>query len=263
MVIHRAAERGQKGVETAEVARYLDGYLAVGSVPDYPHALNGLQLANGGRVSRVAAAVDASERAIRQALAHGCDLLLVHHGLFWGGNQAIVGRHYRRLAAAMQGNLAVYSAHLPLDVHPEVGNNVLLARALGMELAGEFAEFQGLPVGRWGTLEVKREVLTARLDEVLGGRVRLVPGGPEVVHRVGVVTGGGGSMIDAAIRTGLDTLITGEGPHHTYFDAEEGGINALFGGHYATETFGVRALAEHLGEQLGLAWEFLDLPTGT
>jgi len=251
------------GVATDDLVAFLDEYLDVGAVPDYPNALNGLQLANSGRVRRMAAAVDASERAILAAVGRGCDLLLVHHGLFWGGNQPLTGRRYRKLGAALRGDLAVYSAHLPLDVHPEVGNNALLARALGVELVGEFGDYGGRAVGRWGLLQLKREALTARLDELLGGRVRVVAGGPEVVGRVGVVTGGGGGMIGEAIAAGLDTLVTGEGAHHTYFDAEEGGINVLFGGHYATETFGVRALAELAGTRFGLDWEFLELPTGT
>ena len=219
---------------TEEVVAWLDGYLRIDQVPDYPMALNGLQMENRGRVRRIAAAVDASERAIRTAQERGCDLLLVHHGLFWDGNQPVTGRRYRKLA-----------------------------RALDMEPTGWFGNYGGSPVGCWGELEVKREVLTARLDDVLGGRVRVVAGGPEIVRRVGVVTGGGGGMIAAALAAGLDALVTGEGAHHTYFDAEEGGINVYFGGHYATETFGVRALAERVGERFALPWEFLDLPTGT
>lgn len=250
-------------IATAELVSWLDERLRVSQVPDYPNALNGLQVANRGRVSRVAAAVDASERAIQRAVASGCDLLLVHHGLFWDGNQPVTGRRYRKLRLLLEHDVALYSAHLPLDVHPELGNNALLARGLGIELEGEFAEYRGVPVGRWGQLELKREVLVARLDELLGARVRVVAGGPEVVRRVGVVTGGGGSAIGDALAAGLDTLVTGEGAHHTYFDAEEGGINVLFGGHYATETFGVRALASELADRFGLEWEFLELPTGT
>lgn len=250
-------------IGTGELAAYLDDYLRVDAVPDYPGALNGLQVENGGRVTRIAAAVDASERAIAAAAERGCDLLLVHHGLFWEGAQPVTGRRYRKLSRLLHHGIAVYSAHLPLDVHPEVGNNALLARALGIEPQGYFGEYRGAPVGCWGVAGVKREVLGARLDELLGARVRIVAGGPEVVQRVGVVTGGGGSMIGAAIDAGLDALVTGEGAHHTYFEAEEGGINVFFGGHYATETFGVKALAERVAAQFGLPWEFLELPTGT
>lgn len=251
------------GVAIGQLVDFLDARLCVREVPDYPNALNGLQVANRGTVTRIAAAVDASERAIQRAAAAGCDLLLVHHGLFWDGNRPVTERRYRKLRLLLEHDIALYSAHLPLDVHPELGNNALLARGLGITLEGEFAEYRGRCVGRWGMLEVKREVLVARLDELLGARIRVVPGGPEVVRRVGVLTGGGGSAIGDAIGAGLDTLVTGEGAHHTYFDAEEGGLNVLFGGHYATETFGVRALAAELAHEFDLEWEFLDLPTGT
>jgi dinuclear metal center YbgI/SA1388 family protein len=250
------------GVVTTELAGYLDAYLRVGEVPDAAGALNGLQVENGGVVQRVAAAVDASERAIAEAVRRGCDLLLVHHGLFWDGNVPVRGRRYRKLRSLLVADVAVYSAHIPLDVHPEVGNNAVLARELGLRVEGTFGPYQGIDLGVWGGLELRREALAARLDELLGGRVRLLPGGPERVSRVGVITGGAGGMIVDAVRAGLDAYVTGEGPHHTYFDAVENGINVYYGGHYATETWGVRALAAHLSDRFGLPWEFLDQPTG-
>jgi putative NIF3 family GTP cyclohydrolase 1 type 2 len=131
-----------------------------------------------------------------------------------------------------------------------------------VELEGRFGEHRGVELGWWGHLELKRETLAARLDDVLGARIRMMAFGPEVVRTVGVITGGGGSMIAAAVAAGLDAYITGEGSHHTYFDAEESGINVYYGGHYATETWGVKALAAHLEERFGLPWEFIDLPTG-
>jgi dinuclear metal center YbgI/SA1388 family protein len=241
---------------------YLDAYLDVAAVPDYEHAHNGLQVANSGQVERVAAAVDASERTILEAVKRGCDLLLVHHGLFWDGGVKVTGRRYRRLQPLLTADVAVYSAHLPLDVHEQVGNNAVLARELGISLEGRFGTYRGADLGWWGRLEVKREVLAARLDEKLGGRVRMLAFGPEVIRTVGVITGGGGSLIEAAVAAGLDAYVTGEGAHHTYFDAEEAGINVFYGGHYATETWGVRALAEHLEARFGVAWEFIDHPTG-
>lgn len=249
-------------VPTAELAAWLDDYLAVASVPDSGRALNGLQVENGGRVRKVAAAVDASEAAVAAAIERGCDLLLVHHGLFWDGNVPVTGRRYRKLRALMDADVAVYSSHLPLDVHPDVGNNAVLARALGIELEGTFADHEGIQLGRWGRLELTREALAARLDDLLGVRVRMMPGGPERIRRVGVLTGSGGDMINAAIAAQLDAYVTGEGAHHTYFDAMEGRINVYYGGHYATETWGVRALAERIEKQFGVPWEFLDLPTG-
>jgi dinuclear metal center YbgI/SA1388 family protein len=245
-----------------EVVTYLDGYLRHDEVPDDGNALNGLQVENAGTVSRLAVAVDASARTVRAAVDRGCDFLIVHHGLFWDGNQPVTGRRYRKLQPLLESGLAVYASHLPLDVHPEVGNSPVLARALGIEPEGTFGVYKGVEIGVWGTVDLKREVLAARLDDVLGGRVLMMPYGPDRVRRVGVITGGGGSMIAAAVAAGLDAYVTGEGPHHTYFDAEEGGINAFYGGHYATETWGVRALAAHLESKFGLPWEFLDHPTG-
>ncbi|MDQ3556844.1 MAG: Nif3-like dinuclear metal center hexameric protein [Gemmatimonadota bacterium] len=249
-------------MRTADLCAYLDEYLRVAHVPDHPGALNGLQVENRGEVHRVCVAVDASLVAIRAAAEQGAQLLLVHHGLFWDGNQPVTGRRFRRLRELLEHDVGVYSAHLPLDVHPEVGNNAVLARALGIEVRGSFGDFQGTPLGVWGELDLRREGLAARLDALLGQRVRLVPGGPERVRRVGVVTGGAGGMTMDAARAGLDAFVTGEGAHHNFFDAEEGGINLYLGGHYATETWGVRALAEHLEARFGIPWSFVDHPSG-
>ncbi|HEX5520836.1 MAG TPA: Nif3-like dinuclear metal center hexameric protein [Longimicrobiaceae bacterium] len=250
-------------IRLSELCDHLDDYLDIHNVPDYPGALNGLQVESSGReVRKVAAAVDASQAAIAAAIESGADLLLVHHGLFWDGNQPVTRRRYRRLRALIEADVALYGVHLPLDAHPEVGNNAVLARALGIEPEGRFGEYKGCPIGIWGTLDVGRERLAARLDELLGGRVRLIAGGPERIRRVGVITGGAASEIPAALAAGLDAFITGEGAHHNYFDAMEGGLNLYLGGHYATETWGVRALAQHLAERFGLEWVFLDQPTG-
>jgi putative NIF3 family GTP cyclohydrolase 1 type 2 len=158
--------------------------------------------------------------------------------------------------------MALYSAHIPLDVHPEVGNNAVLARALGVEIDGTVGVYRGHPVGISGKLDIRREALVARLDELLGCRIKLIPGGPERTGRVGIVTGDAGGEIEAARQAGLDTFITGEGAHHNYFDAVEGGINLILGGHYATETWGVRALGTHMEGRFGLPCTFIDHPTG-
>jgi dinuclear metal center YbgI/SA1388 family protein len=248
--------------ELERVVEHLNEYLRVGEIVDFEGAVNGLQVENGGKVTRVAAAVDASERTLAEAVKRGCDLVLVHHGLFWGGAAPVSGRRYRKLKLLLGADCALYSAHLPLDVHGDVGNNAVLARALGVELEGRFGEHRGEPLGWWGRLELRREALAARLDDLLGGRVKMMPFGPEIVRTVGVITGGAGSMISSAREAGLDAFVTGEGAHHTYFDAEEGGLNVYYGGHYATETWGVRALAEHLEREFDLPWEWIDHPTG-
>ncbi|HEX6589268.1 MAG TPA: Nif3-like dinuclear metal center hexameric protein [Longimicrobiales bacterium] len=250
------------GVPTAEIAAYLDEYLQIASIRDWKNALNGLQVANSGSVHRVAAAVDASEQTIDAAIERGCDLLLVHHGLFWAGNRPVTGSRYRRLRALIAHDVAVYGAHLPLDVHPDVGNNALLARALGLVPSGTFASHEGRDIGITATCDRTRADLVSALERELGGAVRLIAGGPERVRRVGVLTGSGGSAIGEAVAADLDTLITGEGSHHTFVDAMEEGLNVLYGGHYATETFGVRALAALLRDRFGLEWDFIDAPSG-
>src|SRR2546426_1954795 len=249
-------------MELTELVSYLDGYLRVAAVPDAPHAVNGLQVANRGTVSRVAVAVDLCEATVRLAAEQGADLLLVHHGLFWGGLQPLTGRAYRRVASLIANDIALYSAHLPLDLHPDVGNNAVLARQLGVSLRGEFGEEYGVRIGRWGEIDVSRHALERQLSALTGSAPRLMAFGPERGQRGGSVTGAAGSMIAQAAGAGLDTFVTGEGPHHTFFDAEELKMNVFYAGHYATETVGVKALAEHLHARFHLPWTFLDHPTG-
>lgn len=252
------------GVTTslADLAAYLDGYLRIRDVEDSRNALNGLQVENDGTVSRIAVAVDACQVTIDHAAEANADLLLVHHGLFWGGLEPVVGRHARRLRTLMRHNIAVYSAHIPLDLHPEVGNNAVLARRLRIAAPSFFGDYLGQEIGVVGDMPITRAALVERVRETLGVEPHVIATGPEEVHRVAVISGGGGGMIGDAVRAGADTYVTGEGTHHTYFDAEEWGVNVIYAGHYATETVGVQALAAHLEQRFGLPWEFLDHPTG-
>ena len=248
------------------LTEYLDAYLRVREIPDDPNAVNGLQVENvAGRVTRIVAAVDASLQTIEAIRQDGEPvLLLVHHGLLWDGNVALTGRRYRRVRALFERGIALYAAHIPLDVHPEVGNNVLLAQALELRSPEPFDLYRGIAIGVQGILDppVAREVLVERIDRLLATRSRLLPGGPALCRRIGIISGGAGGRIGAAQSAGLDTYLTGEGTHHTYFDAMELGVNAIYAGHYATETLGVKALAEHLSTRFGVPWEFQDHPTG-
>lgn len=245
-----------------EMVRYADEKLRLTEIEDYPNALNGLQIANNGEVTKVGAAVDASGHTLAMAVDSEIDLLVVHHGLFWSGLQPVVGPHYRALRMALEHNLALYSAHLPLDLHPKIGNNVLLAAALGFEKTEPFLEMKGEPIGRRIEATLRRDDLITKLEKSLGGPVRCVGTGPMESKVIGIVTGGAGGEIYAAAREGIDTYITGEAPHWAAVAAEDLGINLFLGGHYATETFGVKALAAELSGQFGVAWEFLDHPTG-
>ena len=258
----------------ADIVRFLDAELRIAEIPDYSGAVNGLQLQNNGRVTKVASAVDASLPVVRKAIAAGADLLLVHHGMFWQGAQPLTGAFYQKIHEAMQANLAIYSAHLPLDVHPDWGNNALLAEAIGMTPTGTFLPYKGQNVGITGHMErglqsapstpenhgIHRDELRQRLEDAVGGPVLLCPAGPEFIHTVGLCTGGAGSELAAA--RGLDAFISGEGPHWSYPLAEEMGINLFLAGHYATETFGVRQVAEILVSHFKIDTEFIDHPTG-
>jgi dinuclear metal center YbgI/SA1388 family protein len=273
-VVKNSTSGDEAAVPLAEVVRYLDEYLRVREVPDERNAVNGLQVENQGLIGGIVAAVDASQTTIESVIAEGpghggaAPLLLVHHGLFWDGNVPLTGRRYRRVAALLEHDIALYSAHIPLDLHPTVGNNVVLAERLGLAVEGWFGEYRGVPIGVWGHAPARlasRDALVAEVNHALGitsAGARMIAGGPERVGRIGIITGGAGNMIGAARDAGLDTYITGEGAHHTYFDAVEWGLNVIFAGHYATETLGVQALASHLAERFDLDWEFHDHPTG-
>lgn len=250
------------GTEPEFIFDFLDGLLGVPEFPDYEGAVNGVQVEAPGPVRRVAAAVDAGVPAIEAAVERGADLLLVHHGLYWGGSAPLTGRLYRRIAPLIRSEVALYSAHLPLDAHPEVGNCALLTRELGLEPGERFGTFRDVPIGFVAETDEGREAFRDRVAGVVEGPVHLIPGGPERVRTVGVVTGGGGSLAREAAEAGLDALLTGEGAHHTFLDAVELGVNIFYAGHYATETWGVKALAGRLEREFGLPWEFLDFPSG-
>jgi dinuclear metal center YbgI/SA1388 family protein len=244
------------------IVRYLDRYLRHAEVQDYAGAWNGLQVENSGTVGKIGAAVDACTWTIERAIEQGITLLVVHHGLFWSGVQPLIGPVRHKIKAALDGDLAIYSSHLPLDLHPVVGNNVLLAKALGFRKLEPFFQTKNQTIGVQVKATVALDELARRLERVLGSAPHLCPGGAAKTAHIGIVTGGAGTEIARVAAEGVDTFITGEGPHHSYTLAEELGVNVLYGGHYATETFGVKALAAHLSRQFRVPWEFIDHPTG-
>jgi dinuclear metal center YbgI/SA1388 family protein len=244
------------------IREFLDEYLQIDGIEDSANALNGLQLENGGQVNRIGAAVDASETTIQMAADEKVDLLLVHHGLFWSGLRPLTGSYYRKIAKAISGDMAIYSAHLPLDLHPEIGNNVLLAASLQLPDPEPFFFYKGRQIGCATRVSLDRQEIVQRLRKILGSDIWTCLSGPEIVKRIGIVTGGAGADLEQAAKEGVDTFITGEGPHHTFALAEELRINLIYGGHYATETFGVRALAEMLAKKFDLPWVFLNHPSG-
>ncbi len=249
-------------IALATVVAHCDRILRPREIEDFPGAVNGLQVEKRGAVGRIAAAVDASPATIKLAIAAGANLLIVHHGLFWKVRQPWTGKNYELLRLLTENNLAVYSSHLPLDFHPKLGNNVLLCGALGLNKLRPFLLKDGQYYGLQSRTKMSRSELASRLQRATGSQPRILPGGNEMCERIGVITGGAGDFLEKAAEEGVDTFVTGEGSHWTYALAEELGINVLYGGHYATETFGVKALAAHLSKKFRLPWTFIDHPTG-
>jgi dinuclear metal center YbgI/SA1388 family protein len=248
-------------VPLASVVRYCDRLLRTVDIGDYDGASNGLQVENSGKVTKIAAAVDASLATVKLAIEAKADLLIVHHGLFWSASHPWTGKKYELLQLLIQNNLAVYSSHLPLDAHPKLGNNARLCAAIGLKKLQPFFFSHGQKIGFQSKTRISRVDLAKRLQHATGTKPIVIPGGGELCQRIGVVTGGAGSELKRAASEGVDTFITGEGPHWTYALAEELGLNVFYAGHYATETFGVRALARELSKRFHLPELFLDHPT--
>jgi dinuclear metal center YbgI/SA1388 family protein len=249
-------------VPLTEIVRYCDRVLRTDKIQDYEGAVNGLQVENRGSVSRIAATVDASLSTIKLALGSRADLMIVHHGLFWTSRQPWIGKTYEILRLLLGSKMAVYSSHLPLDLHPKLGNNAQLCTALGFDEVDPFFYEKEQPIGLQTRTRISLEDLKRKLHTLTGGPPVVVPGGPSICQRIGVVTGGAGSYLKQAAAEGVDTFVTGEGPHWTFALAEELGVNVLYAGHYATETFGVKALGEELSKRFNLPWSFIDYPTG-
>jgi dinuclear metal center YbgI/SA1388 family protein len=251
------------------IADRLDEVLRTGDIPDYPPAVNGIQLENRAEIRSVAVAVDCSQRTIDGAIASGANLLIVHHGLLWGGVQPIRGPLYERLYRLLAHDVAVYSSHLPLDAHPELGNNALLARELGLVPDGGFARFQNIEIGLRGECVLPTSELVARADRFArrhgGHAFATACDERRVTKRWGICTGAGASVdtLREAVALGLDTLIVGEGPHWTAVDAPELGLVIVYAGHYATETLGVQAIGRLVEREFALPWCFIEAPTGS
>jgi dinuclear metal center YbgI/SA1388 family protein len=252
---------------STDLAAYTDELLDTAHTPDYPNAVNGLQLENRSTIRGVAAAVDFSTRAVQGAIESRANFLIVHHGMFWGGLAPISGPAYRILRLLIENDIAVYSSHLPLDRHPTLGNNVLLAEQLGLKPNGLFAQFENIFIGVSGDSDIDTAALieSARVFASGYGEIRtsrILPG--RRTKRWGICTGAGASAetLKEASADGIDTLIVGEGSHWTAIHAEEHDLAIIYAGHYATETTGVRALARHIAEKHALPWTFVSAPTG-
>jgi len=245
-----------------ELAAFLDRTLHVAEfAADSSH--NGLQVGDESRpVDRVCCGVDASLEFYRSAANRGADFLICHHGFSWGDSlKRITGLNHRHIAFLVENKLALYASHLPLDAHPLHGNNAVLCRRLGLKRIRRFGTYHGMAIGFAGDLarSLPLDAFSTRVGRVVGGDVRVMASGPARVRTVAVVSGAAADLLDEAGRKGVDVYVSGEPQLKAYNLAAEHGINAVFAGHYATEKFGVMALAELIRRRFGLWAEFVDL----
>lgn len=251
-----------KTIPLKKLVSFLDSELALSEFPGDDSA-NGLQVEGKKTVRKVGLAVDACTYVFEKAVQKNIDLLFVHHGLIWGGLRSISGITKNRMQILLRNDISLYACHLPLDWHPVCGNNAQLLKRLHLKKAGDFGKYHGRSIGYWGRLP---EMMTpseflAYVSRALGTKATAIPFRRNV-RNVGVVSGGGWSAIMDADKCGIDTFLTGEPSHSAYTPAEEMGINLVFAGHYATETFGVQAVGQMLRKKYGLDTEFIDHPTG-
>ena len=249
-------------MKTIELAAYLDDLLNIRNIKD--ESLNGLQVMNSGNVHTIAFAVDASLEAYKEAAAAGAEMLLVHHGQFWGRETAVTGSYYHRLKALIDADLALYAAHLPLDMHPDLGNNIQAAKKMKWPCPEPFGTYHDAIIGI--RIRFERAVgirsFIRSLESGLQCHVEPWLFGKKNIKHLIYVSGGGLSLLDQAIEADADVFVTGEPKHSYYWTAKEANINVLFAGHYATETLGIRAVAANVEKQLKLKTVMLDLPTG-
>lgn len=252
-------------METNILVEYLNKILEIEEYKEADDSLNGLQVGkNEKEIQKVAFAVDASLESFRRSVDWGADLLLVHHGLFWGKPVPITGNLYSRIRFLIDNNLSLYAVHLPLDRHPEFGNNAVLAGMLGLESLKPFGEYRGIKIGCKGRLNEKRSI-DEIIDLICGTRentLGVLPFGPSAIGSVGIVSGGAAEEARQAIEEGLDLFITGESSHTIYHECLEGAINVLFGGHYTTEVGGVNRLSGKLKQDNPVETIFIDVPSG-
>ena len=252
-------------MQLSELDIYFRSILRLEDLAKIDSSLNGLQVDRGQpEIRKVAFAVDACIAAFKLAADWGADLLCVHHGLFWGKELRLTGAHRERIKFLLDRDLALYAVHLPLDLHPEIGNNAGIARSLGLEDVRPFGSYRGFEIGYQGRLpqSLKLFEIAKKLFGPEPKLTGLLPFGKDLVSTVGIISGGGAREVDEAINKGLDLYITGESAHSIYHLCQEAGINVLFGGHYCTEVWGVRLLAEKTSKETGLETRFFDIPTG-
>jgi dinuclear metal center YbgI/SA1388 family protein len=253
----------KKPISRNKLVNYLDTYLAVSSITDDAH--NGLQVEGTAKISKAAFAVDACLQTVKLAARKRTNILIVHHGFYWAGhNQPITGIMKDRVSILLSNQISLYASHLPLDAHDDIGNNVMLAKLLGLDILGKYASYKNVEIGVLAEPKksLKRSELVRKLDKTLHTRAKMLSFGPSTIKKVGIVSGDGAFALAETKKKGADTFITGETEHIAYHYAKEAKVNMICAGHYATETVGVKALADHLQDKFSMDCEFISAPTG-
>ena len=249
-------------MDRSELISYLDDYLQINEIKDY--GPQGLQVESEGEdIDKIALMVDVSIAGIQASVEWGAQMMLVHHGVLWRDVERISGALGARVRALLANQIHLYAAHLPLDMHPEVGNNAVLAKMFGVGDVSWWGDAMGKPIGAVGNLAQPRPLpqLVTEINQKLHTESRVLAHGNNRIQRVAIVSGFGATMIAEAVGQGADLFLTGETSHANYWAAEDYAINVVFAGHYATETVGVQALGVHLGEKFGVETRFFDFPT--
>lgn len=249
-------------METRDLAAYLDDLLEHDDWQPLDAAYDGLQVENSGTVDKAAFAVDAAVETVERAAESDADVLVVHHGVVWGGLDRVAGATYDRVKALMDADVALYASHLPLDSHPELGNNALLLDDLDAEDVGSFGDVGGRDVGRVGELDeaVELRELASRVEEAVGHEATTLEFGSDEVERVAALTGSGADFLEEAADV-ADVMVSGEPKHKAHHLARDLETNAVFAGHYNTETYGVKALQRRVESEFDLETFFVDAPT--
>lgn len=249
-------------MNTTDLVAHLDNYLRLCDFAE--SSCNGLQVQGREEVHRIGAAVDACAASIAAAVERKIDFLIVHHGLIWERPEAVVGTHFQRLKMLFDAGINLYAAHLPLDAHLEVGNNAVIARRLGFEVEGRFGKYQEMLIGVRGrvTTPLSPAAMLVSACKLFGEPIRGDMFGAEKITTLAVCSGAAAMLLPEFQTAGIDCFVTGESRHSFYHFCKEHRLNVIYGGHYATETFGVIALSEHIQKEFNLPFEFIDIPSG-
>jgi dinuclear metal center YbgI/SA1388 family protein len=248
-------------VSRDKVVKYLNDFLQNPAIKD--SSSNGLQVEGAEQITKVGLAVDACLQTYALAAKAGCQMLIVHHGFIWNGLKYVTGSNYKHIKFLINIDLNLFVSHLPLDKHPKIGNNILLAQSLGLKKTRLCFNYESVDIGYRGELAAPKTIqqIAARLAAKTGGKQVILPFGKRKNKTIGIVSGGAGHMMEQAIEMGLDCYVTGEPCHQHHHEAKEAGMNVIFGGHYETETCGVKAVGELIKKKFGLKTVFIDVPT--